>query len=94
MRPLQLVWGAVNRRTTSGQILGAEQQIALVEALRAVTIDAAWQNFEESSKGSLEVGKLADLVILEEDPFAVDPLHIKDIRVLETLVGGESVFER
>ena len=73
VKPLQLVWDAVNRITTSGKVLGPEQRITPREALRAVTIDAAWQNHEERSKGSIEVGKLADFVVLEENPLSVAP---------------------
>jgi predicted amidohydrolase YtcJ len=90
--PLRLVWAAVNRRTTSGQELGPEERIDVVSALRAVTIDAAFQGFEEDWKGSLEPGKLADLVILGRSPLAVDPADLADIRVLETIIGGRTVF--
>jgi predicted amidohydrolase YtcJ len=93
MEPLRLVWAAVNRRTTSGQELGPEERIDALSALRAVTIDAAFQHFEEEFKGSLEPGKLADLVILGRSPLAVPPEEIADIPVLETIVGGESVFK-
>jgi predicted amidohydrolase YtcJ len=86
------VWAAVNRRTTSGQELGPDERIDVVSALRAVTIDAAFQHFEEDLKGSLEPGKLADLVILERSPLAVEPSELAAIPVLETIVGGESVW--
>jgi len=92
MEPLRLVWAAVNRRTTSGQELGPAERIDVVSALRAVTIDAAFQHFEEDLKGSLEPGKLADLVILGRSPLAVGPEEIAAIPVLETIVGGESVY--
>jgi predicted amidohydrolase YtcJ len=92
IEPLRLVWAAVNRRTTSGAVLGPEERIDVVSALRAVTIDAAFQHFEEDLKGSLEPGKLADLVILARSPLAVDPAELADIAVLETIVGGESVW--
>ena len=82
---------SVNRRTSSGKSIGPEQRISPREALRAVTIDAAWQHFEESEKGSLEPGKLADLVILSRSPLE-DPARIDEIRVLETIVGGRSVY--
>ena len=62
-----------------------------MDALRAVTINAAWQHFDEREKGSLEVGKLADLVILDRSPLD-DPEHIDRIRVLETIVGGHSAY--
>jgi predicted amidohydrolase YtcJ len=91
MEPLRLVWAAVNRRSTGGATIGAEQRIPVMPALRAVTIDAAYQHFEEADKGSLEPGKLADLVVLDRSPLD-DPKHIDRIRVLETVVGGRSVY--
>ena len=94
VKPLQLVWDAVNRITTSGKVLGPEQRITPREALRAVTIDAAWQNHEEDLKGSIEIGKLADFVVLEENPLIVAREHIRDIRVLSTIVGDEVVYPR
>ena len=66
----------------------------LCETDLPVTSDAAWQNFEESSKGTIEVGKLADFVVLAENPFAVDPLHLKDIVIENAIVAGETVFSR
>jgi len=92
--PMLLVWCAVNRRTKEGKTLGPEQRIGVFSALRAVTIDAAWQNFEEKTKGSIEAGKLADLVVLAENPLTVDAMRLKDIEVLETLVGGETFYKR
>jgi hypothetical protein len=89
---LKVVWAAVNRVTTSGEPLGPEERITPFEALRAITADAAWQNFEEGRKGTLETGKLADLVILSEDPMAIDPMRIKDIRVLQTIKEGRTVY--
>ena len=83
--PLMSVWSAVNRLTSSGKEMGPELKITVPEALRAVTLDAAWQNFEENVKGSIEAGKVADLVILEENPLEIDPLKIKDIKVTRLL---------
>ncbi len=91
--PLMSVWSAVNRLSTSGMEMGPELRIGVPEALRAVTIDAAWMYFEAGLKGSIENGKLADFVILEENPLEVDPLKIKDIKVLRTIVGGQTVFK-
>ena len=92
--PLQLVWVSVNRLTKTDQVLGPEERISPSEAMRAVTIDAAWQNFEEGIKGSIEPGKLADLVMLSDNPLTVEPETIRDIEVLETIVGGVTVYER
>ena len=92
--PLQLIWVSVNRLTRSDQVLGPEERVSPLEAMRAMTTDAAWQNFEEDIKGSIEPGKLADLVILSDNPLTVDPLAIREIEVLETIVGGETVYLR
>jgi predicted amidohydrolase YtcJ len=91
MEPLRLVWAAVNRRSANGALIGGEERITPNQALRAVTIDAAFQHFEEGLKGSLEPGKLADLVILSRSPLE-DPEHIDSIDVLETIVGGRTVY--
>lgn len=89
---MRLVWTAVNRVTRSGQTLGEEQKISVEDALKAITIGGAYQYFEEDSKGSLEAGKLADLVILAENPLKVEPLTIKDIKVVETIKEGKSIY--
>ncbi|TFG95227.1 MAG: amidohydrolase [Myxococcales bacterium] len=89
MEPLRIVWAAVNRRTTSGRELGPAERISPQRALRAVTIDAARQHFQEGELGSLEPGKLADLVILSASPLE-DPARIDEIRVLETIIWGRS----
>ena len=91
MEPLRLVWSAVNRRSASGRSIGQAERISPMQALRSVTIDAAFQHFEDEIKGSLEPGKLADLVVLSGSPLD-DPEHIDAIHVLETVVGGESVY--
>lgn len=89
---LKVAWAAVNRVTTSGKLLGPEERITPFEALRAITADAAWQNFEEDREGTLEKGKLADLVVLSDDPLGVDPIAIKNIRVVQTIKEGETVY--
>ena len=91
MDPLMLMWAAVNRRTSGGEVLGPEQRLTPIEALRAATIDPAWQAFEERTRGSIEPGKLADLAILSANPLA-NPESLRDIEVLETIVGGETVY--
>jgi predicted amidohydrolase YtcJ len=86
------VWAAVNRVTQSGKVLGPDQRISAYDALRAVTSMAAYQIKEENSKGTLEAGKLADLVILDKNPLRVEPMTIKDIKVLETIKEGNTVY--
>lgn len=89
--PIMDVFSAVNRLTLTGFMLGPEQRIDVMDALRAVTINAARMHFEEKTKGSLEPGKLADMVILSADPLKVSRETIKDLKVLETIVGGKTV---
>ncbi|REJ74900.1 MAG: amidohydrolase [Acidobacteria bacterium] len=93
MEPLRLVWSATQRRTASGRVLGEEQRIPLRAALRAATFAAAYQHFQEDRLGSIEPGKLADLVVLSADPLA-DPARVHELRVEETIVGGQTVYAR
>ncbi|HOX20497.1 MAG TPA: amidohydrolase [Gemmatimonadales bacterium] len=86
------VWTAVNRLSRGGVVVGPEQRITPLEALKAITINVAYQYGEEASKGSLEPGKLADLVILDRNPLTVDPMTLKEIRVLETIKEGKTIY--
>lgn len=88
-----LMWSAVNRISHGGTSIGEAQRISPLRALRACTIDAAWQNHLEDTRGSIEVGKFADLAILSDNPLK-NPEGIKDIRVLETIMDGRTVFSR
>jgi predicted amidohydrolase YtcJ len=87
-RPLFNAWCAINRLTVSGRVAGPEQRISVEQALRAITIDAAQSWRLEHEMGSVTAGKVANLTVLEEDPFAVDPMRIKDIRVWGTVFEG------
>ena len=89
---LGLVDAAVNRRTASGRVIGPAERISPYDALRAVTVMAAYQIKEEKGKGSLEPGKLADLVIIERNPLKVEPGSIGRIRVIETIKEGQPVY--
>ena len=91
---LESVWTAVNRITKNGIVLGEQQRISVLEALKAVTINAAYQYFEEDRKGTLEAGKLADLVILSEDPLQADPMKLRDIQVMKTIKEGRTIYTR
>ena len=91
--PLFGMWCAVNRKTRSGILLGPEERITPMEAIRAYTINGAYASFEERIKGSIEVGKLADFVILSQNPCEVDPWEIKNIKVERTIIGGETVYQ-
>ncbi len=90
---LFVLWTAVNRVSRDGQLIGADERISPLEALKALTINAAYWYREEDTKGSLEVGKLADLVILDKNPLTVDPMTIKDIKVLATIKEGKTIFQ-
>ena len=88
------VWCAVNRISRRGNVIGKEQKISVYDALRAVTIEGAYEYFEEGSKGTIESGKRADLVILETSPLDVSENEIKDIKVVKTIKDGVTVYER
>lgn len=87
-----MVWTAVNRVSRTGEVLGADQRVTPLEALKAITINAAHQYCEDDTKGSIEVGKLADLVILDRNPLTVDPMTIKDITVVETIKEDRTIY--
>ncbi len=89
---LFLLGSSVNRLSRTNVVIGPDERVTPAEGLRAITISGAYQYFEEKAKGSIEKGKLADLVILSEDPTTIDPLKIKDIQVLETIKGGKTVY--
>ena len=88
-----MLWSAVNRVSRGGEVIGPNQRISAFDALRAMTINVAYQYGEEASKGSLEPGKFADLVILDQNPLRVDPMMIKDIKVLETIKEGKTIYK-
>lgn len=88
------VWCAVNRMTKNGVVIGPEQRIDAFNALRGITINAAYEYFEEDRKGTLEPGKLADLAVLDRNPLKVDPMEIRDCVVVETIKEGETVWTR
>jgi len=82
----------VLRRTASGRVLGPGEQLAVRDALALYTTEAAFAMRREQDLGTLEPGKLADFVIVDRSPLDVEPEQIADIRVLETVVGGQSSF--
>ena len=87
-----MLWSAVNRKSRSGLDIGPDQRISAYEGLKTMTAWAAEQYGEQSSKGTLEVGKLADMVILENNPLKADPAEIYRIRVMETLKEGKTIY--
>ena len=88
-----VVWSAVTRKSRSGQVIGPDERVTPYAALKAITIDAAHQYWEDDKKGSIEPGKLADLVILSANPLAVRPDAIKEIKVLETIKEGKTIYK-
>ena len=95
--PLEGIYAAVTRRTLDDKNPDGwipEQKISVEQALKAYTISAAYASFEETIKGSLEPGKLADFVILDQDITTILPEKIREVKVLKTVVGGRAVFER
>jgi len=96
LRPnlLEAAWCAVNRVTKAGAQLDEDQKVTPYQAMRAITFNGAYQYGEEDLKGTLEAGKLADLVVLDRNPLAVDPREIRDIQVLATIKEGETLYER
>ena len=87
-----MLWTAVNRISRAGAEIGLDQRITPLEGLKAMTIWAAEQYGEEAFKGSLEVGKLADLVILDKNPLKMEQMSIRDIKVVETIKGGMTIY--
>jgi hypothetical protein len=89
--PFVAMWSMVNRRSDSGGDLDIREAITVDEALRAYTILGAWSGREEAIKGSLEIGKLADIAVLDRDPYAIDPMELRDVGVDMTFVDGRMV---
>ncbi len=90
---MRILDATVTRRTRSGDILGPHQRVDVMTALKALTIWPAWQHFEEDDKGTIEVGKLADFVLLEHDPTAIDPEKLDENRVVATIKEDKLIFE-
>ncbi len=90
--PLMSLHAAVNRRTSSGAVLGADQRISVRQALEALTINAAFMTFSENEKGSIERGKLADFVVLSRNPFDVSAESLSQLAIEKTIIGGKVVY--
>lgn len=91
---MRVISATVNRVTRSGQVLGPEHRTTPLVAIKAHTLWSAYQHFEEEAKGSIEVGKLADFVLLDQNPLTVDPLKIAEIKVIETIKQDKTVYRR
>jgi predicted amidohydrolase YtcJ len=91
--PMMAIQSMVTRKDLRGRVWGPSQRINVTEAMRICTMHGAYASFEENIKGSLTPGKLADFVILEKDPHEVDPNSIKDIKIVQTVMGGRTTYE-
>ncbi len=91
---MRVVWTAVQRTSRSGEVIGEGERLTPYEALQAITSWSAYQHFEEGRKGTLSPGKVADLVVLDQNPLKVEADAIKDIHVVETIKDGEVVYRR
>ena len=90
--PLLGIWAAVTRRGYDGKVYGADEGISVEEAIRFYTMGSAYMTFDEGERGSIEVGKVADMVVLSEDILTIDPLRIRDVAVELTIIDGTEVF--
>ena len=91
--PLKAIQSMVTRKDFKGRLWGPNQRISVAEALKICTINGAYASYEENLKGSITQGKLADYVMLEEDPHDTEPDNIKKIGIARTVVGGKTVYE-
>src|SRR5699024_3474632 len=92
LSPLFTAWCAVNRTTATGTVLGEQELISIEQALYAITMGAAYTLHIDDQIGSIDIGKDADFCVLDQDPTTVEPMTLKDIKVLGTMVGGR-LFE-
>ena len=92
--PMVGIYAAVTRKGMSGEVFGEDEALTVMEALRGYTLYGAWLSFEEDRKGSIESGKLADMIVLDQNIFEIDPDNIMDIKVEQTWLGGKLVYER
>jgi predicted amidohydrolase YtcJ len=88
------IYAAVTRQGMSGRVFGADEKLTRLEALRGYTTLAAYLTFEEDRKGTLEPGKLADMIVLSANPMTVPAQQLLDIEVLQTYLNGNLVYEK
>lgn len=93
LNPMMPLWSAVARLSRSGKIIGPDQRVSVLDSLRALTIDAAYQYHEEKIKGSIEKGKLADFVVLDKNPLKISTDDLPKLKVLKTIKEGRTVFQ-
>ncbi|MDP2855805.1 MAG: amidohydrolase [bacterium] len=92
--PFVQMYAAVTRKSSSGQVVGPEEAISVMDAIRVYTLNGAYLAKEENTKGSIEPGKLADMIVLDRDVLTIPPDEIKDVQVLTTIVDGVVVYKR
>ena len=92
--PIASFYSSVTRKTATGEAFYPEQAMSRVEALRSYTLNNAFAAFEEDKKGSITVGKLADITILDQDILTIPSDQIKDTKVLYTIIGGRVLYQR
>jgi hypothetical protein len=82
------------RKGWDGKIYGSGERVSVEEAIYAITMGTAYMNFDEKKKGSIEVGKFADMVVLGEDMLTINPDRIKDVSIDMTIIGGKIVYSK
>jgi predicted amidohydrolase YtcJ len=92
--PLAALYAAVTRRGWNGAVKGKEESVTIEEAIRLHTLEPAYFTFDERTRGSIEVGKAADFVVLDRDLLTIDPERIPDVQVLRTIIAGREVYRR
>ena len=92
--PMVGIYAAVTRKGMTGEVYGAVEALSVEEALRAYTVGSAWLSYEENLKGTIETGKVADLIVLDRDILTIDHDEIMDVEVLQTWLGGQLVYQR
>jgi hypothetical protein len=88
------IYGLVTRKTSSGDILYKGERITPLEAIKAYTIDGAYSAWEEDYKGTIETGKLADLIVVDRDPLKIDPDDLKNVEIILTMIDGKIVYQK
>ena len=91
LNPWWSIWCVVARKSRSGRLICPEEGLSVMEAIRLYTVNSAYAGFEETLKGSIEAGKLADFIVLHEDPFEVPVDGLKEMQVAITVIGGQVV---
>jgi predicted amidohydrolase YtcJ len=92
--PLAALYAAVTRRGWDGAVKGKEEGVTIQEAIRMHTVEPAYFTFDERTRGSIEVGKAADFVVLDRDLLTIDPERIPDVQIVRTIIGGREAYRK